>query len=269
MVEACLREGVHYLDITGEIAVFEAIARRGREARERSVALLPGVGFDVVPSDCLAAHVAAKVPGATHLTIAIRAAGGVSRGTALTAVENAGGGGAVRRDGRIVPVPPAWRTRRFGFGDDVEGSATTIPWGDVATAWHSTGIPNIDVYMTMPRAARRALQISGSLGWLLRRRAVRAALRAAVRTRGDGPDAEARARGESRFRVEVRDDRGASAAAVLVAPEGYTLTARSAVEAARLVLAGEVEPGFHTPSRAFGKDFVLQLEGVRRMDVEG
>ena len=53
MADACLRNHVHYLDITGEIDVFEALAARDAEAKSRGVMLLSGVGFDVVPSDCL------------------------------------------------------------------------------------------------------------------------------------------------------------------------------------------------------------------------
>jgi short subunit dehydrogenase-like uncharacterized protein len=268
MADACVRHGVHYLDITGEIVVFEALARRDAEARSRGVLLLPGVGFDVVPSDCLAVHVAARLPTANRLVIAIRGSGGVSRGTALTAVQNAGGGGAIRRGGRIVAVPTAWRTRAFHFGDGITGSAVTIPWGDVATAWHSTGIPDIEVYLAMPRSARRLLRLSRSAGWLLRRRAVRGLLQRVVRARGEGPSDRARAAGESRFRVEATDATGRAAASLLVAPEGYTLTARTAVAAARRVLAGGVAAGFQTPATAFGADFILEQDGVRRIDLD-
>jgi short subunit dehydrogenase-like uncharacterized protein len=112
VAEACLRARAHYLDITGEMGVFEALAARGGDAERAGVMLLPGVGFDVVASDCLAAHVADRVPSATRLAIAIQSSGGISRGTAFTALEGFGsgnGGGAVRRDGRIVRVPPAWK----------------------------------------------------------------------------------------------------------------------------------------------------------------
>jgi short subunit dehydrogenase-like uncharacterized protein len=64
MADACLRNCVHYLDITGEIDVFEALAARDAEATARGVMLLPGVGFDVVPSDCLAAHLKHRLPDA-------------------------------------------------------------------------------------------------------------------------------------------------------------------------------------------------------------
>ena len=267
MVDACLRRGVHYLDITGELAVFEAIAARDGEARSCGVTLLPGVGFDVVPSDCLAAHLAGRLPSATHLALAFRSLGGVSRGTATTAVHNAGSGGAVRRDGRIVRVPAAWRTRRIDFGDGEPLPAVTIPWGDVSTAWHSTGIPNVEVYMAMTPAMRRALVLSRWMEWLLSSGPVRRWLVRRAQSRRPGPSEARRARGESRLWGEVRDADGRVAISRLVAPEVYTLTARTAIASAVRVLAGGVATGFQTPSRAFGADFILEQQGMRREDV--
>ncbi|MGH2899254.1 MAG: saccharopine dehydrogenase family protein, partial [Solirubrobacteraceae bacterium] len=119
VASAAIRRGAHYLDITGEMDVFESLAARTDDAARAGVMLLPGVGFDVVPSDCLAAHVAAQLPSATHLAIAIQGTTRMSRGTALTGIEGLGqgrGAGAVRRDGRIVRVPAAWKTRVVDLG---------------------------------------------------------------------------------------------------------------------------------------------------------
>lgn len=266
MADACLRRGVHYLDITGELTVFEALAARDAEAKAAGVTLLPGVGFDVVPSDCLAAHLARRLPGATHLTLAFSGLGSISRGTAATMAESAGAGGAVRRGGRIVKVPPAWHTRHVDFGAG-EQLAVTIPWGDVSTAWHSTHIPDIDVYMAMTPAMRRGLVLSRWIGWLLTMQPVRRRLVAAARARHPGPGEEARARGSSRFWGEARDAAGNVVTSRLFGPEGYTLTAGTAVTAARRMLAGGVATGFLTPSLAFGPDFILGQAGVRREDL--
>ena len=266
MVDACVRRGVHYLDITGEIAVFEAVAARDAEARARGVTLLPGVGFDVVPSDCLAAHVAARLPDATGLALAFSGLGGISRGTAVTAAEGLGGGGAVRRGGRIVTVPAAWRTRRIDFGRGAE-LAVTIPWGDVSTAWHSTGIPDIEVYMAMPAGMRRALVATRWLGWVLALPAVRRRVVARARARRPGPSDASRARGESRLWAEARNAEGRTAVSRLVTPEAYTLTARTAVAAAQRVLAGTAPAGFQTPSRAFGAGFMFAQRDVTLEDL--
>jgi short subunit dehydrogenase-like uncharacterized protein len=267
MAEACLRTGTHYLDITGEIGVFEALAARGAEAERAGVVLLPGVGFDVVPSDCLAAHLARRCPGAVRLALAFQpVGGGVSHGTATTMVENLAGGGAVRRGGRIVPVPAAYRTRRVDFGrGPVE--VTTIPWGDVSTAYHSTGIPDVEVYTRVPAAARRLMVASRRLGWLLGSGPVQRFLKRRIDAAAPGPTPEQRARGRSLLWGEVEDGRGGRAAARLETPEGYTLTAATAVAAAEEVLAGRAAPGFRTPSLAFGPDWILGFEGVRREDL--
>ena len=93
MVEACLRLGKHYLDITGEISVFEAMARRDKAAKQAGMMIMPGVGFDVVPSDCLAVHLKNLLPTATDLTLAFYGLGGISHGTQATMTMNAGSGG--------------------------------------------------------------------------------------------------------------------------------------------------------------------------------
>ncbi|MBW3534122.1 MAG: saccharopine dehydrogenase NADP-binding domain-containing protein [Gemmatimonadetes bacterium] len=270
MVEACLRTGTHYLDVTAEIEVFERLHALDGRAREAGVMLLPGVGFDVVPTDLVAAHLKARLPGAVRLRLAFQAlGGGVSRGTATTMVENAGGGGVVRRDGRIVPVPAAWRTRTVDFGFGFRPvRVTTVPWGDVSTAYHSTGIPDIEVSTRLGRAARWALVASRLLGRLLESGPLRRLATAMVRAGAGGPDEEARRRGVSLIRGEVEDDAGRCAVTRMRTPEAYTLTAMTAVEAARRVLDGSARPGFQTPSLAFGPDWILELEGVAREDGE-
>jgi short subunit dehydrogenase-like uncharacterized protein len=266
MADACLRNRVHYLDITGEIAVFEALAARDAEARAAGVMLLPGAGFDVVPTDCLAAHLKRRLPSASSLSLAFHGGSGLSRGTATTMAENAGGPGAVRRGGRIVPVPPAWRTRRIDFGDKVR-LAATIPWGDVSTAFHSTGIPDIEVYVAMPPSTVRSLRLSRWIAPLLRTAWVRRRLVAAIRRRPPGPSPDERAGATAALWGEVRDASGRAVVSRLRTPDGYTLTAKSAVLAAQLVEAGGAVAGFQTPSRAFGADFILQVPGCTRTDL--
>ena len=155
MIEACLHTHTHYLDITGEIAVFEMAATFDAVAKLAGIMVLPGVGFDVVPTDCLAAQLKSQLPTATHLTLAFRGLGRTSRGTTLTALESIVHG---RHDSPRGPIdcqcPAAWKTRRIDFGNGRGPISTiTIPWGDVATAYYSTGIPNIEVYIAFkPKA---------------------------------------------------------------------------------------------------------------------
>ena len=267
MSDACLRAGAHYLDITGEIAVFEGLARRDAEARASGIMLLPGTGFDVVPSDCLASHLAGRLPNAVRLSLAFRALGGASRGTLTTMVENLGSPGAVRRDGRIVAVPQAWHTRRIDFGDGKLRDATTIPWGDVSTAYYSTGIPNIEVYISMRPALRRAAIASRWLGPVLRTAIVRRGLAAWVRRGAPGPSEAERSRGASMLWGEAVAANGERAEARLRGASGYVMTAQTAVHLAAKALSGEAPSGFQTPSRAYGADVILEIPGATRTDV--
>ena len=196
MADACLRAGVHYLDITGEVAVFEGLAARTTAAQAAGVMLLPGVGFDVVPSDCLAAHLKRRLPSATRLALGLLSLGRVSRGTATTMAENIHHGGLVRQDGALRRVPAAWKTRVIDFGTGPV-KAITIPWGDVSTAFHSTGIPNIEVYVAARLGLRLAARASRPFGWLLGSRLAQGLLRRRIRAGPPGPTEEERARGRS------------------------------------------------------------------------
>jgi short subunit dehydrogenase-like uncharacterized protein len=271
LVDACLRGGVHYLDITGEIPVFEALAARDAEAKAAGVLLLPGVGFDVVPTDCLALHLKQRLPTATRLRLAIgTSGGGLSRGTATTAAEHLDSGGAVRQGGRIVKVPSAYKTLDVDFGRGPR-QAATIPWGDVSTAWHTTHIPDIEVYAAMPPMAIVALKMGNWMGPLLRTKFVKGLVQARIDTAPAGPSPEQRATARSHVWGDVHDADGLRAEARLTTPESYALTARTAIEAARRVLEGQLpddrRAGFGTPARVFGADFILGFEGVIREDV--
>jgi short subunit dehydrogenase-like uncharacterized protein len=218
VAEACLQERVHYLDVTGEIAVFEGLAARDSAARAAGVMLLPGVGFDVVPSDCLALHLKQRLPGATHLALGFQSSGRLSRGTATTMLENLHRGGWIRRAGVLTAVPPAWRTRVIDFGTGPQ-VAMTIPWGDVSTAYYSTGIPNIEVYLAAAPAQRTLARLLRNLGWLVASKWVQQAMRRRIQAGPAGPTDEERARGQTLLWGEARAGAG-TAGRVLAAGAG-------------------------------------------------
>lgn len=265
MVDSCLRTKTHYLDITGEIPVFEACAARNEEAAAAGVMLLPGVGFDVVPSDCLAKHLHGRLPGATHLTLAFASIGGsISHGTASTMVENLGQPNAVRHEGRITPVRMGKLSRKVDFG---RGPTPTlsIPWGDVSTAFHSTGIPNISVYTKVPAALIRGAWLGGFFSSLLETAFVKSLAQKRVEAAPAGPDEGARGSGFTLLWGEASDGETAVTSR-LRTPNGYTLTALTALEIAVRAGGGEVEAGYRTPSMVYGADFILGFPGVERTD---
>jgi len=264
MVDACLATGTHYLDITGEIDVFEAVLARDDDARRQGVVLLPGAGFDVVPSDCLAALLARALPGAVRLELAIRAGSSISPGTAKTAMESLGTAGRARVGGVIGPIPADRRRRTVDFAD---GRATThaIAWGDVSTAYHSTGIGDIVVYAALPAAVTPMMALAQAAGPAARNRLVQGTLKRLV-GRLPGPTAEARAKNQAQLWGEVTDAEGRTAKGRITTLDPYDLTADAVVRIAQRLAAGKVAPGAYTPSKALGADFVRELDGTKVLD---
>lgn len=262
MVEACLRLGKHYTDITGEIAVFEAMARRGAAAKNAGIMIMPGVGFDVVPSDCLARHLKNLLPSATHLTLAFYGLGGLSHGTQATMTMNAGNGGAIRRNGEIVRVPSAYKTREIDFGE-FKKDAVTIPWGDVSTAFYSTAIPNIEVYTVIPPPQLKLLKLSRYIGWLLKTEPVQNYLQSKIPE--GGPDEAERAKGVTYLWGEASDANGKQVEARLICPEGYATTVLTALKIAEKIAAGNFQAGFQTPAKCYGADLITEIEGAKRI----
>lgn len=263
MVEACIRSKRHYLDITGEIAVFEAMAARDNLAKEAGVMIMPGVGFDVVPSDCLARHLKDRLPSATHLTLAFYGLGRISHGTQATMTMNVGRGGAVRQNGEITSVPAAWKTREIDFGE-VKKKGVTIPWGDVSTAFYSTGIPNIEVYTIVPEQQLKLLKLSRYLGWLLATSPVQNILQKQIPA--GGPSDEEREKGKTYLWGEATDEAGNKVEARQFGMEGYTMTALTALKIAEKILDGNFCAGFQTPAKCYGADLILEIEGITRTD---
>jgi short subunit dehydrogenase-like uncharacterized protein len=261
MIEACLAAKVHYLDITGEISAIEAAAARHDRAAAAGVTLVPAVGFDVVPSDCLAAMLAQRLPAPTHLQLAFTFSGSVSPGTAKTMLEGLPRGGRARIDGQIVRVPWAWKSMEVPFADGPRW-AVTIPWGDVASAWYSTGIGNIETYLAMPLGQVRWLRRVRFLLPVLRLRVVQRHLRMFIGRLFAGPSAPNEASTRSSLWGRVWDAQGNSAEATLTAPGGYELTVATALASLERVLRGHVPAGFTTPARAFGPEFILAIPGV-------
>ncbi len=258
-LEACLRSKTSYLDITGEVDVFESVFARDADAKKAGIAVLPGTGFDVVPSDCLAKALSEELPGTTTLTLAFRGFKS-SAGTMKTVVESLPKGGLARVDGSLVRVPAAWKTMEVPFTDKPR-LAMTIPWGDLSTAFRSTGIPNIEVYMAVPpsavSSARRMRPFAKFLGLPF----VQTFLMRRIERRVVGPTAEERQRERSFLWGRVTNGTR-SLTATLETPEGYALTAETSVAIARRVLEGGVSPGVHTPSQAFGARFIEAIPGT-------
>lgn len=268
MAEACIRNECHYLDITGEIDVFEGLKKMGSLFNDANIMALPGAGFDVVPSDCLAGYLKKQLPDANSLEIAFMGlGGGVSKGTAKTMIENLGEGGAVRRDGTLKKVPAAYSVKKIDFEDGKPRTAVSIPWGDLSTAYTSTSIPNITVYMAVPSSAVKWMKWSDKLSWILKSRLMQKLLNQLIEMKPAGPDQKTRESGKSIFIGTVRNDSDKTFTCRQITPEGYKLTAETAILIANKISDGIWTPGYQTPFTAYGHDLILEIEGTERTDL--
>jgi len=267
MAEACIRNKKHYVDISGEIEGFEALAAMDEDAKRAGMMLLPGGGFDVVPSDSLIAYTAGKLSSATHLELYIKSIGsGVSRGTARSGIENSHRQGRIRRNGKIVSVPNVWDSKLVDFGRG-PSRLVTMGWGDVSTAYHSTSIPNVTVYMSFPKAMIQMMKFTRIAGPLLYTRAARDFIKWLIGIFfAKGPSRKQNETGFSLMIAEVSDGTK-TVRAKLRTPEAYYLTALTSVEIMKRILSDDYKAGFQTPSKAYGADFILQFDGVQREDL--
>jgi short subunit dehydrogenase-like uncharacterized protein len=266
LVDACLLTGTHYLDLAGEVPEFEALAARDQQAQAAGTMLLPGVGFGIVPTDCLAAHLKRRLPTASQLSLAFQAVGGVSQGTAETVIEDLARGGVLRRNGTLVRVAAGRQRRTIDFG---QGPVDTLsnPWrGDISTAYYSTGIPTIEVFAVIPSPMRELMRASRYIGPLLGTSFVQGLLKRQVQAQPIGPSDAERAAGKTYIWGEVADEQGRRAVSLLSGPEAYDFSASTAVLIAQRVGAGAARPGFQTPAGLLGADFVLEIPGVQRTD---
>jgi short subunit dehydrogenase-like uncharacterized protein len=261
MIEACLASQTHYLDITGEISVFENAWIMDEIAKRADVVVCPGAGFDVVPTDCLAARLVEALPAATSLAMAFEPAGGPSPGTAKTGVEGVSKGGCVRRGGKLTKVPLAWKSRNIPF-QHAQRSAVTIPWGDVFTAWVSTGVPNIEIYLSVPAARiqklrrMRIIQPLFKFDWVLN------FLKKRIEKNVPGPDEQMRAESQTQLWGEVASADGRSVSATMQTPNGYDITVTAGLGIVEHLLANDVEGGYTTPSLLMGSGYAESLPGV-------
>src|SRR5262245_48479054 len=263
MLNACLATQTNYIDITGEIEVFETMWSRKEEIRRAGITAVPGAGFDVVPSDCLAAYVASKLERPASLVIALRGLESASQGTLRTAIRQVSKPVLCRRAGAIVTLDDrSARWIDFGSGDE---PCVPVSWGDVATAFHSTGVGNITVYFRRTTLFRLADVVAKLFGPLLRSRIGQKGLAAIVRRFPEGPSQAERIGHRGMVLAEAIDCSGDSSKASLSTPDAYDFAANSALEISSRISSLPVALGLVTPSQAFGADFVLRFPVCSRL----
>jgi short subunit dehydrogenase-like uncharacterized protein len=264
LLQACLAVGAHYLDLSGELQPLQRASELGAQARAQGLMILPGVGFDVVPSDCLALHVARRLPDAEHLMLSICGSNLLSHGSALTFAEHAGTPVFVRRAGVLEAMRFRIQMRWVEFGSGVR-PVIAVSWGDLVTAFHSTSIANIEVYFEATTPRFLGIATNQYFGWMARMDWAKSLLRSYASLMPSGPS-ELERNSEQAIIVAEAWSRTRRVRARLVTTEAYTFTALAAAAILERVLGGTRAPGFQTPATLLGPDFVLSIPGTLRED---
>jgi short subunit dehydrogenase-like uncharacterized protein len=227
--------------------------------------LLLGVGFDVVPSDCLAADLKRRLPDAADLKIYIGGLSSVSRGTAKTIVEGIADAARLRRNGRVAALDRP----NSGSCDFGEGTKPTIQvsWDDVSTAYYSTGIPNIEVHFEAVPMLSALGRMPGPFKSLLAVGFAQRLLKSLIDRQPEGPSDNVRCKVKGVLIGVARNGKGDIVRTQVRTPDGYALTVMTSVDAAARVASGERKAGFQTPSLAFGTNYALGFNGVTREDM--
>ena len=166
----------------------------------------------------------------------------------------------MRRNGKIVSVPLAYEVRKIDFGDG-EKLAMTIPWGDVSTAYHSTGIPNIEVFIPGSPGMIANAKRANYLRWLLGLAPVQSFLKKRIGNTVKGPDAATRDKLTTCVWGEASNAKGEKKTARIRTANGYSLTVTGALAVTEFLLGNKVDGGAYTPSKLMGADLVTRLPG--------
>jgi short subunit dehydrogenase-like uncharacterized protein len=243
LMRSAVRNGVHYLDVAAELDGYRLAETLDAAATAAGVMLLPGSGGSVAMLGCLAGHAVARTHRPSTISVALHVAGGLSRGSAVSAMGSVTAATLARADGVLVAASGG-AIRPFDFGKGpVDCFQVTLP--DLITIWRATGIPDIATFVHVTGAGFP----QGDLATL-----------------PDGPDEQERLANRYRAVVEVTGADGTIVRSVLDTVNGYTFTALAAAEAGRRVLAGEHRPGFQTPAALFGNGFAETIADTTIID---
>lgn len=267
MIHACLEADAHYLDITGEISVFEHTHSLHEEAQRKNIIFCSGVGFDVIPTDCTALKLKQALPDAIELALGFDSDSGISPGTMKTMVEGLGGGNIIREDGQLTAVAIGKHQRVIDFGRGRK-SAMAIPWGDVATAYYTTGIPNITAWIPTPKSAAKMARLMNVASPLLSSEKVKQPLLKWIERSIQGPDQEERAGSAAHIWGQAKNKDGVIKTCRIDTANVYDLTVYGALEVTQRLLSGDYPGGSWTPAALFGPELLESLPGSGRFEID-
>jgi short subunit dehydrogenase-like uncharacterized protein len=142
-----------------------------------------------------------------------------------------------------------------------------FPWGDVSTAYYTTGIKNIEVYVAVPPALLWGARLGNLFAPLLGLGPVQAALKKRAGAI-PGPSAQARAASPTYVWGEVSDATGKTHSARIRTANGYDVTVHGALAVVQHLLPrNEGEVGSLTPARLCGVGLITGLPGSGPLNI--
>lgn len=262
MVRACILAGVHYVDITGELAIMQWVNEQSPAASSKGIMLLCGAGFDLVPTDCVANRLKSELPDASHLEIAFHMEGGsISHGTMMTLANNLGATSYSMINGSLMPKPLGHKGKKIQFREGETRFCMTIPWGDLFSAHISTGIMNIETFTSVSRFVYALLKFQFLLNPILRSSWFKKLFKTYITQNITGPTPSQNIHGKSFVTGCIQNISGNKISHCLQTNESYLLTAQTSVLIISKILAGDLKMGYQTPATAYGQDLILEIEG--------
>jgi short subunit dehydrogenase-like uncharacterized protein len=267
MVEACIATQTHYIDINGDISIFELIKTYDAAAKQANIMLLPGAGFDVIPTDCTALQLKEQLPDATHLQLAfISNGGGLSHGTATTMAQRIGEKAVIRENGKFVRKPLGFKGMWLTIATK-KRFVMSLQWGDISTAHYTTGIPNIEVFTGIQPKTYKLLKFQFLFNWLLRKKFIRNMIQQKINKRPAGPNDEQRANGSTTIWGKAWNASGEEKICVLQCADGYSVTAWGNLLITQKIMQGNWKPGYQTPASTYGKDLIFEIPGSKPLTI--
>lgn len=267
VMEACLEVGCDYLDITGEIQVFEYLYSLHERALRRGITMVSGMGFDCVPTDCLAKEVCDLLPKVSALELCVYGVGKPSGGTVASLLGVFKDRGFLKRkEDRLVSIPWGEGGRWFELGRKTLW-AIPVPLADLVSARRSTGVTTITTYAALPPAYATFFRwLSPLLRLGVKLPGVLSLLQSGARVFSTPPSAEERQHTESWVLARAQGE-GSEVTRVLRTLEGYEFTAEAVVKGVKefLTRRESIPPGALTPAQALGKEFVYTIPGTVRV----
>jgi len=236
-MNACLRAGVHYLDISAELDTYQLAESLDNEAKTAGIQLISGAGL-FVSYDALAVHLSKLVEEPQALKVGFRHYGGFSKGSIVSSKNIADLGILVRKNGKITENPNA-KSKVFSFGEE-EIECIPTPLGGILLTYKSTGIPNIEEYFSLKLPALGIPDITAE-------------------NLPDGPTEEERASGRNGLSAEMTGKNGEVVKAYIDAPSGYVLTPLSVAATANRILNNDFKIGYQSPGSAYGEDILKDI----------